>query len=147
MEANKYQTAEEKGRQLTQLILGSKVELIQLGLTARADFSGSTITQGDFVLETKYRNVSSTAYESDFLEVFKLDGLKAISEGKMNLIYFSIFNDGKARLHNLSTLSLTDLKFDLLYADKSTTQPELGKEYKMVILLPNAKAKTFKYQK
>lgn len=146
MEVKKYEKAEEKGRRLTHQILGNKVGLVELDINSRADFSGSTITHGDFCLETKYRNVSSTAYESDFLEVNKLEGMQAIADGKMNLIYLSIFNDGKARLHNLNNIALTDLKFDLILADKSTTEPELGKEYKMVILLPNALAKTLKYK-
>lgn len=146
MNENKYQTAEEKGRKLTYQILSSKIGLVELDINSRADFSGSTITHGDFCLETKYRNVSSTDYDSDFLEVNKLEGLQALADGKMNMIYISIFNDAKARLYNLNNIALTDLKFDLILADKSTTEPELGKEYKMVILLPNAKAKTLKYK-
>ncbi|RZJ82585.1 MAG: hypothetical protein EOO47_00105 [Flavobacterium sp.] len=141
---NKYEDAEKIGRDLTLKIFGDKIQLTELSQKSRADFSGSTIN-GDFILEAKYRNFSSTDYNDDIFEVSKCEGMKNISQGKMNMFYLMIFNDGVARLHHINRLKLIDLNFGIKDCLISSMHPELGTESKMIIYLPKDKAKKYTY--
>lgn len=143
---NNYLIAEEKGRNITLQIFANKVELTEMQITDRVDFTGSTFN--DFAMEAKYRNVASDAFGSDMLEVEKFEALKYYAKHhNMTMVYVMIFNDGVARCHNISELRLSEIKIDWFWCDKSTTEPEKGKLQKLCILLPNDKAKTYRYDK
>lgn len=143
---NNYLLAEEKGRNITLQIFSGKTELTEMTITDRIDFTGSTFN--DFAMESKFRNVASDAYGSDMLEVEKFEALKYYQKHhNMTMVYVMIFNDGISRCYNLSELQLSDVKIEWFWCDRSTTEPEKGKEQKMCILLPNDKAKTYKYDK
>lgn len=143
---NNYLLAEEKGRNITLQIFNNKVELTEMEITDRVDFTGNTFSP--FAMEAKYRNAASDAFGSDMLEVDKFEALKYYQKHhNMTMVYVMIFNDGVARCHNLSELNLSDVKIDWFWCDKSTTEPNKGQAQKMCILLPNDKAKTYRYDK
>lgn len=141
---NPYQQAEQKGRDITIQLLKNRIDLVELDLSSRVDFSGSTIT-GNVFLETKFRNCSSSQYKSDMMELKKLEGMQLASTPKAHLFYLMIFNDGVARLHYLNTKNLSSTKFTPIECPISNVNPDLGTEIKWSIELPNHKAQTLKY--
>lgn len=141
---NAYKDAEKKGRDITIQMFGSKINLIELDQYSRADFSGSTTC--DFLLETKYRNITSKEYDTDMLEYNKFIGLRELAGDKMNIFYLNIFTDHKARLYKLNDLLLTDITICNRECPVSSTEPEKGFTNKISIGLPITKAYKYTYK-
>jgi hypothetical protein len=142
--SNKYTELEKKGRDITIELLKSRIQLVELDLNSRVDFSGSTLT-GNVFLETKYRNCTSSEYPSDMLELTKLEGMQLASTPKAHLFYICIFTDGVARLHYLNNKTLTATRFTSYWCPVSKAEPEKGNEKKWCIELPNHKAEKLTY--
>ncbi|MBC6112990.1 hypothetical protein ACFOG5_09715 [Pedobacter fastidiosus] len=115
------------------------------------DFTGNTCSmiatapyvKGNYYGEVKKRNVSSKSFDSDLLEVDKLNNMMAYENGNAKYIYFNIFNDDIVRIYNLHEINFNDIPTYVLQCPKSTIN-NMGNKDKLVKYLPVSLAKTYK---
>ncbi|MGY4540072.1 hypothetical protein ACVW0P_004514 [Mucilaginibacter sp. UYNi724] len=114
------------------------------------DMSGCTTTiAGDvkpFFIEIKDRNLSSTDFDSVFLEFSKYQHLLKISEDNAgaDIFYISHFNNNVALIYNLKKLKVSELNLSIKNVGK-TTLGYTNKVDKIMIELPYNKAKIKRY--
>ncbi|WP_428329025.1 hypothetical protein [Mucilaginibacter sp.] len=106
------------------------------------DMSGQTTTNitGElkpFFIEIKDRNISSTDFDSVFLEFSKYQHLLQISEANAgaDIFYLSFFKDNKALIYNLKKLKVSELKLSIQNVNK-TTMADSPNVNKVMIELP-----------
>jgi hypothetical protein len=142
---NPYEQMDNEGRDIVTSLFNNKMHLVAGEASDRYDLSGSTISDGDFYIEVKYRpEVSSTNFNTDMLEYKKMDALRNIDRNATHF-YFMIFNDDVARCHNLKKISIMDVRIDNRNCPVASAENK-GYENKLVIDLPAKNARVYKWK-
>ncbi len=140
---NKYQEMDNTGREIVTNLFQNQ-QLVAGTTSDVYDLSGSTITQGDYFIEVKYRpDMASTTYKTDIMEYKKLNAMRGLNP-EATCFYIMLFKDQIARCYNLNNLKLMDLEIDNMFCPSSSVEDK-GYQLKLILKLPTNKAKTYKW--
>ncbi|GAA4907022.1 hypothetical protein [Mucilaginibacter defluvii] len=146
---NEFELTESVGRKKAKRLF-NKYELVESdNIFSCWDFSGRTQSIADeavnYFIEVKNRDLKSTTYDTTFLEVEKLNALKAVADAneKAAIFYLCFFNDDIAYMFNLRKIDITNVSiFQMNLRHK--TAIDVGIKQKLLIEIPLELGKRYK---
>jgi hypothetical protein len=143
---NRVAVAETKGRKLLLSninVLFPDAEKIYLseGQYDKWDVAIESSNGSRYLIEIKFRNMSSTRYSDYMIEEEKFDYLLSKTKKGITSIYLNFFDDAKALMWEINNDSMYDNR--VYTSDKVNVNPNAGKITRSRNMLPASHAKKF----